>query len=386
MLAPKDDSKARKLRRQMKATVHHEYNLNCLNKRHRVLLMTNGKIVLVNHQTKEDIEATQVQEALSGEKCKCLQIVRLAKKDGNYYASPDRVEDVKRKQRANHIHGLRMKIMPRPIRLFVTQYAEKLRRERKYRRAKQAAVWAGYFQWHDVAVDLASTNQWTVQRAKERQASMMVPLHLYDKTVRAKVIVARMAARMLMDNFILQPEAAKYYEKPYLDAGLQVHSRPSVNIYIDELDGSTQIYTGDRSNGSSGYLQLTEPRARSSDIYIGKHWYRDVVARIGNPFLPFSGSSGAFILHVEGNRGERWCRAIAAVDTGDDHNRHFSFKTVKGYVFQKPFGDWAFMADATIDANNEPVYQAELSTERREEAHSFVDYVAAVDTHAVIAE
>lgn len=74
----RQDAKERHARRQLrKDSPKVQFRCICLNKRHQITVTEKGRLILEGHRTKAELEATLVQEALSGQKAKCLNYKRI---------------------------------------------------------------------------------------------------------------------------------------------------------------------------------------------------------------------------------------------------------------------------------------------------------------------
>ena len=341
------------LKKREPTTVRFEYRLNCLNKRHVILLMSDGSLILKNHLTQEDREATEVQEALSGQKCKCFEILRYYKINGRPRTGPGYREF--NWQERNLIHSTRSRLMPREIREAAIKADE--RRDRRYLlragltervlRKNLSAIRSGMYSWYD----LTRTSSYYAERFKAEMFRTDLP---EDANIRRKYLVAKTAAWAL--GKALSPVTNR------------------LTVYCDNLGDGYQKHS--LSHYHSGQIvMITKPEVFGDDLYIDTSWYSKVYLSLNRqPVI-----DGHFIMEVKGD-DLSWVQARAAVQREDYRNdSYINLIPVEGWLFRKPFGGFGFMANAAIAENLVPPPEVPKNP-TIEEAIAFTDLVLATNT------
>lgn len=339
-----------------RAEIKHQYNLNCLNKRHRILLMSNGKLVLVNHQTADDIEATQVQEALSGQKCKCLEILRHFAMNGMPRTGRGYREFDWHKR--NTIRKRRCEIMTRELRLAAIdsdKVADKrwMQKNGTSRRHEGLREIGNLYTWHDLSNPALAYYKKQYEREMYR---IDLPT---DRDKKINYLVAKVAATTLGEAL-----------KPI---------RNDLTVYCEkDLAGEHhQLCVIDRGQ-SYRAVRVTRPTVDKSSVFIDRSWLSRVYLRLNRQPVV----DGYFIIDAQ-DGDPSWLRALGVTQRRPDDPTYVDLVARDGWLFMKPFGSWGFMPDKQLDDNLTPVELPVPSTKAPiEDIIAFTDHTVLIGTNA----
>jgi hypothetical protein len=295
-------TKARHARRHRKERdqIAVSFRVICTNQRHQISLTKDGAILLERHGTKEDLEATLVQEALSGSKCRCLQIKRLllSKEDTNQAGRG-------RRHLSHRLHALPDEARDLAKGIDFRRYTRETQRA-ELKRATTPGAFHGIvmFKQYSWSRGFETANPHVLTRHANAYS---LPIKKSFEQIRdfAKAAVINEFELHFLDTIKNKTEKFTWYEGPNWD-----------------------VKTSRRPGAHNRTLRLTS------------EWVRDVYRMFNCTVV-----GDAIPLEIVGELGVDRYKVRAAVARNDGQLAGLAgrFDEVMGAVYKRPFGDWRFM-------------------------------------------
>jgi hypothetical protein len=278
----------------------------CLNKRHAITLTKRGRMILDGHNTLEKVQATQIQELIGCEKARCLEIKRMFVSDSDVKAS-------RRRQTP------RIKYLPPELR----QAARELNATHEVRSSRETPepivpdkVW------------LESRSYGNGYLYSHEKRSLGFPSNVY-------MGIAERVLTQVVNSDICHSDNG-------IGGRSKVISSLQAHLVDNKRGGTATVY--DRKNGK--HRKVEGACADGYAFYLTNEWVRDIYLRfnkqvvLGNKYL---------LLDVGDEVGQNRYTARACARVAAEYSS-WSLGTVKGTLYQRPFGGWSFMEDEKVIA------------------------------------